>query len=220
MRTLEGLVLGLFRAIACVFFSFTAQMPSVWLVVASTMPPCKAIWSTGRSMSLTMVESLRSRWSTRQRRRRFTQRRWVDKKMKEKKRGMIQFCVPFWSRWHKFSLLWLLSNKSSSHSSLCLFKATVLEMESFNILIARLSLSDDVQSSAVFFSDFLHGPDENEGDRRSLPRKDRYERCHHRSRLFQWRATTGHQGRWYDCWFERSENHQRADCCSHRLRSG
>ena len=59
------------------------------------MPPCKAIWSTGRSMSLTMVESLRSKWSTRQRRKRFTQRRWVDKKWKKRKGGWFSFVFPF-----------------------------------------------------------------------------------------------------------------------------
>ena len=63
----------------------------------------------------------------------------------------------------------------------------------------------------------LH-PAEDEGDRRSLARRDRHAGRHHRSRLLQRRPAPGHQGRRQDRRPRRAAHHQRADGGRARLR--
>ena len=70
----------------------------------------------------------------------------------------------------------------------------------------------------VALPDFRHDPAEDEGDRRSLSRREGREGGHHRSGLFQRRPAPGHQGRRQDRRPRSAAHHQRADRGRARLR--
>merc|ERR1712180_137626 len=61
---------------------------------------------------------------------------------------------------------------------------------------------------------------QNEGNCRSIPRKESHPRCCHCTSLFQRRPTTSHQRCRSHIWHDSHENHQRTNSRSYCIRIG